>query len=239
MNRNQSFLFPYTIHTDVKNFVREIKTTEDGSKTIYLPEIDETYHSTHGALQEALHVFIQHGFHAVPNSQLRILEIGFGTGLNALLTCIEATHAAKQVYYVGLEAFPVEEEIWKAMDYPQLLKSLDAPTIFEAMHQSEFEISNRLTPNFELLKIAQKLEDFLPESEDFDLIYFDAFGPRAQADMWQTSHFQKLFNALKTGGVFVTYCAKGQVKRDLKAIGFNVESLPGPPGKREMTRCIK
>lgn len=223
----------------MQKFKREIRLTEDGSKTIYLPELDENYHSTHGALQEARHVFIQHGFHFIDKAEFTILEIGFGTGLNALLTAIECEKSGKKVTYHGLEAFPVETEILDAMDYANAIQDANAQQLYDKIHQFPFGEFHNINSTFDLLKIEEKLEQFEPLDNHFDLIYFDAFGPRAQADMWQISHFQKLYNALKPGGVLVTYCAKGQVKRDLKSVGFSLEALPGPPGKREMTRGIK
>jgi len=223
----------------MQKFTREVRLTEDGSKTIYIPELDENYHSTHGALQEAVHVFIKNGFDYFNQAELTVLEIGFGTGLNTLLTALESEKTGKKVVYHGLEAFPVEREILDAMDYAQVIKEPNTQNLFAAIHQPPFGKFCDITPSFSLLKIEEKLEDYSPTPSHFDLIYFDAFGPRAQEDMWQVVHFQKLYNALKPGGVLVTYCAKGQVKRDLKSVGFILEALPGPPGKREMTRGFK
>lgn len=222
----------------MKQFTRQIRLTEDGSKTIYIPELDENYHSTHGALQEAQHVFIRHGLNFFSDQPLHILEIGFGTGLNTLLTAIEALDR-QPISYTGLEAYPVEADILKEMDYTGVIPHPRTAAFYQAMHELPFGTSCALHANFELLKIEEKLEAYEPELSFFDLIYFDAFGPRAQEDMWAQEHFAKLFRALKPGGVLVTYCAKGQVKRDLKAVGFELEALPGPPGKREMIRAHK
>jgi tRNA U34 5-methylaminomethyl-2-thiouridine-forming methyltransferase MnmC len=222
----------------MKQFTRQIRLTEDGSKTIYIPELDENYHSTHGALQEAQHVFITHGLHSFPNQPLSVLEIGFGTGLNALLTAIEALNR-QLISYTGLEAYPVEADLLKEMDYTGVIPHPRTAELYQAMHELPFGKSGALHANFELLKVEEKLEVYEPDTSSFDLIYFDAFGPRAQEDMWAQVHFAKLFRALKPGGIMVTYCAKGQVKRDLKAVGFVLEALPGPPGKREMTRAHK
>jgi len=222
----------------MKELTRQIRLTEDGSKTIYIPELDENYHSTRGALQEAQHVFISQGLHFFPNQPLHILEIGFGTGLNALLTSIEALNR-QPISYTGLEAYPVEADILNAMDYTVVIPHPRTAEFYQAMHELPFGTSGALHANFELLKIEEKLEAYESESSFFDLIYFDAFAPRVQEDMWARIHFEKLFHALKPGGVLVTYCAKGQVKRDLKAVGFLLEALPGPPGKREMTRANK
>ena len=133
----------------------------------------------------------------------------------------------------------MEREILDDMDYANAIQDANAQQLYDKIHQFPFGELHSINSTFDLLKIEEKLEQFEPLDNHFDLIYFDAFGPRAQADMWQVSHFQKLYNALKPSGVLVTYCAKGQVKRDLKSVGFSLEALPGPPGKREMTRGIK
>lgn len=222
-----------------KGFAREIRITEDGSKTIYIPELDENYHSFHGALQEARHVFIENGFRAVNKQEFAVLEIGFGTGLNALLTALEAEYSNKMIHYHGLEAYPVESELLAQMDYCSVIDSPKCEELFTTIHRAKFDQACSINVHFELTKIHALLKDYSPKADQFDLIYYDAFGPRAQEDMWSISHFQKLFDSLKPGGIFVTYCAKGQVKRDLKSVGFQLESLPGPPGKREMTRGVK
>jgi tRNA U34 5-methylaminomethyl-2-thiouridine-forming methyltransferase MnmC len=219
-----------------KVFTREIRLTEDGSKTIYIPELDENYHSFHGALQEARHVFIQRGFRAIDKQEFAILEIGFGTGLNALLTALEAESNNKKIHYHGLEAYPVETDLLAQMDYCSVIDSPKCEDLFTAIHRAPFDKTCPINIHFELTKVHALLEDYYPKAQQFDLIYFDAFGPRAQEDMWSIAHFKKLFVSLKPGGILVTYCAKGQVKRDLKSVGFHIESLTGPPGKREMTR---
>lgn len=215
---------------------RIIKKTNDGSTTIYLPDLDENYHSNHGAIQEALHVFIQHGLHTFPtNKPLNIFEMGFGTGLNAGLTLSEAQQT---INYFGIEAYPVEETLLKELNYSELHPKLTA-SIFSKIHSVEWNQLCPITENFNLKKIKSKIEDFQLPSNYFDLIYFDAFGSRAQKEMWNIDILEKMFLGLKPEGKLVTYCAKGQFKRDLKSLGFMVESLPGPPGKREMTRAVK
>jgi tRNA U34 5-methylaminomethyl-2-thiouridine-forming methyltransferase MnmC len=201
--------------------------------------MDENYHSTHGALQEALHVFIQHGLRAFSEKQtLRIFEMGFGTGLNALLTAQEAIQREKHIHYLGVEAFPVSSDMALSMGYEKAVAP-DVAHVFAALHGAEWGSEQRISPFFTIEKIHQKIEAYLPTPSSMDLIYFDAFGPRAQADMWDISVLEKMVNLLVPGGLFVTYCAKGQLKRDLKSLGLTVESLPGPPGKREMTRAWK
>jgi len=219
---------------------REIITTGDGSKTIHMPDWNENYHSSHGALQEANHVFLRNGLDAFRDRNVvHILEVGFGTGLNAVLTLQETEKSGLQVVYNGLEAFPVSAEELAALDYGSLLDTDVMRSLYVQLHAADWDVLQAITPRFSLHKIHRKLEEMTWEPAQFDLIYFDAFGPRTQADMWQLPHFQRLFAALKPGGALVTYCAQGQVKRDLKAAGFTIEPLPGPPGKREMTRAWK
>lgn len=218
---------------------KEFKTTSDGSHTIYLPELDETYHSIHGAIQEAQHVFIKAGLKFVEGNELKILEIGFGTGLNALLTLLEVTNTEKKIEYTSLEAFPLSIEDVEQLNYVSELKLSDTErAYFNNLHNCAWEKLEAISPSFYLKKIEVKLWDYNSD-EKFDLIYFDAFGPRVQPEMWGVDVFEKMFKCLNTNGVLVTYCAKGVVKRRLKEVGFKVESLPGPPGKREMTKAIK
>jgi len=218
---------------------REIITTDDGSMSIRLPELDENYHSSHGALQEAKHVFIEHGLRAIAEKNtIRIFEMGFGTGLNALLSAQEAIHLKKHIHYIGIEAFPVPLDMALSMNYEKFV-TVDVEAVFSALHLTEWGSAQHISPFFTLEKIHQKIEDHSPKLTSVDLVYFDAFGPRAQADMWNVNVLEKMADLLVPGGLFVTYCAKGQLKRDLKSLGFTVESLPGPPGKREMTRAWK
>ena len=218
---------------------REVIVTADGSKTIYIQEMDENYHSNHGALQEANHVFIQNGLQYINNQQaISVFEMGFGTGLNALLTLVEAEKNKKKINYVGIEAFPVEIELIKKIGYEQLIEP-KFQALFSEMHTAKWNEKTDLTPYFSFEKIHQKIENHEVLEAQFDLVYYDAFGPRAQETMWIPEILGKMYRMLKPGGVLVTYCAKGQVKRDLKALGFNIEALSGPPGKREMTRAHK
>ena len=211
---------------------RTVIQTKDGSSTIHIEEIDETYHSIHGAIQEAKHVFIEAGFHQLTKEQTHILEIGFGTGLNAFLTAIECNKTKKKINYTGIEAFPISLEMIKNLNYTN---TLDNKTLFNEIQQVEWKKKSEISSLFSLIKTQTKLED-MDFNNAFDLIYFDAFGHRAQPEMWDIKLLEKCKNALKKGGLFVTYAAKGQLKRDLKTLGFTVESIPGPPGKREMTR---
>ncbi|MCB0401946.1 MAG: tRNA (5-methylaminomethyl-2-thiouridine)(34)-methyltransferase MnmD [Flavobacteriales bacterium] len=217
-----------------------IKQTSDGSNTIYLPELDETYHSVHGAIQEARHVFLRHGLnHFAGQTDLNILEVGLGTGLNALLTLLEAQKINQMIHYTAIEAKPLDEQTIALLNYQEAIGLTEEECgYFNRIHQSPWEDDNRLTSFFNFRKHHVSIQDFKTD-DSVNLIFFDAFGPRVQPEMWEEGIFRKLYQILTPGGVLVTYCAKGSVKRTLKAVGFDVEALPGPPGKREMTRAMK
>lgn len=217
---------------------RMIIETGDGSKTIFLPDLDENYHSGHGAHREAVHVFIENGIRALNKDTLSIFEMGFGTGLNALLALNEALEKDIKIEYTGIEAYPVALQDALQMEYERFVGG-DAGLLFKEIHTLEWGSEHLVHPQFVFRKIHEKIEDHTPEKQSYDLVFFDAFGPRAQAEMWEMSVLRKMYEMLKTGGILVTYCAKGQFKRDLKALGFEVKSLPGPPGKREMTQAVK
>jgi len=219
---------------------RKIITTSDGSKTIHIEQWNEQYHSIHGAIQEAKHVFISTGLEYFvekhkPKS-ISILEIGFGTGLNALLTCMVSDHIAIPITYIGVEAYPVVQEELEALNYCEQL-NVDS-TNFEAIHHAPWEQDVLITPNFTIQKQQRFFKD-IKDISAFDLIYFDAFGARVQPELWTESIFSIMYKALKPNGVLVTYSAKGSVRRAMLAVGFEVERLPGPPGKREMLRATK
>lgn len=221
---------------------REIITTADGSKTIRLPELDEQYHSKHGAINEAKHVFIKNGLDHVLDknnpSTVAILEIGFGTGLNAFITFLEAEKSNLVIDYVGVEAYPVSIKDAMVMRYPEALLAKDRESDFERMHQCMWEQPTRITPNFNITKRKQFFTDIIDQNQ-YDLIYFDAFGARVQPELWTSEIFEKMYEALRVKGILVTYAAKGSVRRAMLEIGFEVEKLPGPPGKREMLRATK
>ncbi|WP_420319974.1 tRNA (5-methylaminomethyl-2-thiouridine)(34)-methyltransferase MnmD [Flagellimonas sp.] len=217
---------------------RRIITTADGSKTIQIEDWDEQYHSKHGAVQEAYHVFIDHGLRLFKDTYIKILEIGFGTGLNALITLLEKEKLSLNIDYVGVEAFPVSLEEVQQLDYCKQLKTAQSQMIFERMHKSPWEKRVKIGPNFSLEK-QQKDFKSIDDTNLFNLIYFDAFGARVQPELWTEDIFSKMYRALMDGGVLVTYSAKGSVRRALQTVGFSVERLPGPPGKREMLRATK
>ena len=228
--------------------------TEDGSHTLFRADLDETYHSKHGAVQESQHVFINNGLrywletaatkaavitgtdgliaNADQQPQVTIFEVGFGTGLNAWLTHQLATEQNLQVRYFSVEAFPLQREVWTQLNY--------APDdmAFKALHEAPWNTSVPIDDHFTLNKLEGKLEE-LSLSEAMDIVYFDAFAPAKQPELWTYSVLEKACNALDTNGVFVTYCAKGQLKRDLRSLGLRVETLPGPPGKKEMVRAVR
>ncbi|KAF2517087.1 tRNA (5-methylaminomethyl-2-thiouridine)(34)-methyltransferase MnmD [Flavobacterium foetidum] len=217
---------------------REIIKTLDGSTTIFLKDWDEFYHSKHGAIQEAKHVFIKNGLDLFKDKSVSILEIGFGTGLNAFITFLESIKRKQCIDYVGVEAFPVAPEEVVGMNYVEELEAENYKSVFEKMHQYEWNVKNTVTSDFSLTKRKQFFHE-IDDHEIFDLIYFDAFGYRVQPELWSTLIFEKMYNSLKPGGVLVTYAARGVVKRNMIEVGFTVEKLAGPPGKREMFRAVK
>jgi tRNA U34 5-methylaminomethyl-2-thiouridine-forming methyltransferase MnmC len=217
---------------------RKIITTADGSKTIQIEDWNEQYHSVHGAIQEAYHVFIKHGLSLFHDQPLSILEIGFGTGLNALITLLESKKRGLDIVYKGIEAYPVIPEELEQLDYIEALDAADMELCFFNMHQTFWGQSHPILPNFSLIKQQIDFRE-IADVDQFDLIYFDAFGARVQPELWTEEVFAIMFRALKKDGVLVTYSAKGSVRRAMQAVGFVVERLPGPPGKREMLRALK
>lgn len=213
----------------------EFKHTKDGTPTIYLPHLDEHYHSIHGAETESMHVYIKNGLLKKLNEdipEIHILEVGLGTGLNVLLTLQNSLD--KVIHYTALEPYPLDEKIYMHTHFTQFMSDES----YAKIHQSEFEEQVMLSENFSFLKKKIHLEEFYPE-DMYNLIYFDAFGPRVQPDIWSIANFQKLYSATLNTGVLVTYCSKGEVRRAMLQAGFKVEKLAGPPGKREMLRAVK
>lgn len=218
---------------------RKVIITQDGSSSIYLPEWNEHYHSIHGAIQEAYHVFIKHGLSLFKDEkEIELLEMGFGTGLNALITLIEGQKMNISINYTGLEAYPVSLKEMKQLNYLALLDAKEKELEFVNMHEGNWEEKLIISDSFFLTKRQQKFQYF-NEKNRYNLIYFDAFGARVQPELWTETIFQQMFEALAEGGVLVTYAAKGSVRRAMLISGFEVEKLPGPPGKREMLRATK
>ena len=210
--------------------------TNDGSHSIFNPEVNETYHSKHGAIVEAEYIFIRHGFSAANKKNLTILEIGFGTGLNALLTSQKATQKKVTVNYYTMELYPVNKDKYKKLNFTDLI-GMEKDDLLD-LHQSEWEKECQITDYFKLTKSKTSLENYTSKTK-FDIIYFDAFSPEKQPELWTDIIFKKMHKYLKEDGFLVTYCAKGVVKRTMKAVGFEIVVLDGPPGKRQMTRANK
>ncbi len=221
--------------------------TADGSHSLFNPELNETYHSVHGAVQESRHVFVSNGFdflrERMPAGPVRIFEVGFGTGLNALLTLRSAREHSREVHYTAIESAPLDETVWRQLNHGSVVGDADA---FTRMHECPWDQEVPVDPAFTLLKRHGDIHSWQPlpptageVAHRFQVIYFDAFAPAKQPDMWTVDVLKKVVDAMSPGGVFVTYCAKGQVKRDLKRLGLTVETLPGPPGKKEMVRGMR
>lgn len=211
----------------------QIRKTDDGSETLWSEQYKETYHSTFGAITESEHVFIEAGFNMVNANSVHIFEMGFGTGLNALLTCLAARKLNKHIVYHAIELHPVSLDIVSGLNAP-----MDSQDMFRKLHESEWNKEIALTSMFHLKKIRCSLQDWQPDST-YNLVYYDAFSPETQPELWTKEIFDKIYQMLNLGGILTTYCAKGYVRRNLVAAGFKVERLPGPPGKREMLRGRK
>lgn len=214
--------------------------TSDGSHSLFSGQYGVSYHSRHGAIQETQHVFINAALRlkALTQQNISILEIGFGTGLNAFMTLLAAEKRNLKVQYVAIEAYPITYQQASALNYAQLLKKEDYQPIFLKMHEDNWNENLQLSNHFQLTKLKKKFEE-LDFDNQFDIIYFDAFAPNSQPELWGADILGAMYKALKSEGVMTTYCAKGVVKRTMKAVGFEIEALKGPPGKREMTRAIK
>ena len=217
---------------------KEIILTRDGSSSIFLPELNETYHSRFGAIQEAKHVFIKNGLSFFNDKSVSILEIGFGTGLNVFITFLETLETHQNINYVGIEAYPVAIEIIENLNYVSALNATAYQSIFDEMHLSDWESVNRIATHFNLTKRKQKFEE-ISDSNTFNLIYFDAFGFDVQPELWSEAIFQKMYDALLPNGVLVTYACRTSIKKAMINAGFKVEKLQGAPGKREMLRAFK
>ncbi|MCB0755023.1 MAG: tRNA (5-methylaminomethyl-2-thiouridine)(34)-methyltransferase MnmD [Flavobacteriales bacterium] len=212
----------------------KLVTTKDGSQTILNTTLGSTYHSRHGALTESNHVFLDQGLKRVVDGgkeQVRLFEMGFGTGLNALLTWKAARESGLRIDYHGLELYPVPENVWMAYELPAELKS--GQDEFRKIHEAAWNTQVQMDDSFQLTKNHLSLTDY-ESDQRFDLIYYDAFEPETQPELWTEEVFEKLFGMMEDGGVLTTYCCKGYVRRNMIAAGFVVEKVPGPPGKREM-----
>lgn len=221
----------------------QLINTSDGSHSIRHLGLNETYHSTHGAIQESRHIYIQQGLHYVidqfhPQS-LRILEMGFGTGLNALLTMIDEKADNIKKTYHAIEAYPVPDGILEQLNYPDLLRHQKATQSFSELHKAAWNKEVKLNADFIIHKIWADIQSLQMKNENYDLVYFDAFAPRVQPEIWSKSVLANVIRAMGNSGVIVTYCANGQFKRNLKDLEMQVEEVPGPPGKRVMVRAYR
>ena len=214
--------------------------TNDGSHSVYSETYGVTYHSKYGAMTESAHVFIAAGlrYKAVVQREIAILETGFGTGLNAFMSWLEAERRNLQLRYVGLETLPIAQEEALVLNYAELLGVPERSEDFLGLHQNTWSVDHIVSEHFQFRKEQVSIETY--EAVDaFDVVYFDAFAPQAQPELWTADVFARMYHALRPEGVLVTYCAQGAFKRTLKQVGFQVERLQGPPGKREMTRATK
>ncbi len=212
-----------------------LRKTEDGSHTLYNQAIDECYHSVHGAKNESNHIFIQSAFLQCRKQEISVFEVGFGTGLNAFLTYLTAEKNNQKVHYETVELFPVTHDFYSNLNYSETDKER---SIFEKLHQSEWNKYTSINSDFSLFKHFGDMKD-LELKNMFDIVYFDAFSPEKQPDMWDKLIFEKLYNAMNQDAILTTYCAKGVVRRTLQEVGFTVERLAGPIGKREILRATK
>lgn len=220
----------------------EVRVTADGSSTLYVPDLDEHYHSTHGAVQEAQHVYLGAGLEPIlagATSPVQILEIGFGTGLNALLTLQRSLASPQPIRYDTIEKYPLPPAVIQELGVERYVLNPELLDYHQQLHSAAWDTSVALTPRFTLRKITGALQDTVLPNDTYHVVYFDAFAPEKQPDMWTDEIFAQLHAAAAPGGVLVSYCAKGSFRRSLKAAGWLVEKIPGPPGKREMTRARK
>ena len=213
----------------------QIEKTNDGSNTLFVPELNEHYHSIKGALTESEHIFIRMGLEHCAKTDISLLEIGFGTGLNAFLTLLKAEETGRHVNYTTIEKFPLDEDIIRNLHYPELAAPEQADYFYE-IHRAAWNTPQAVSPFFILHKIEGDFTDYRFEGK-YDLIYFDAFAPEKQPEMWSQELFDYLYSLMNPGGILTTYCAKGAVRRMMQTSGFIIERLPGPPGgKREILR---
>lgn len=225
---------------------RKVVLTEDDSATLYSSQYQQHYHSTHGALQESLHVFIRAGLHhpalfflQEQNTALEVLEMGLGTGLNAALTFADEQWKNKPINYTALEKHPLSAQEWQQLQGSNRVKQASWESLWQQIEQAPWNQNYAFSPKRHLRKLQTDLLLWEPPSETFHLIYYDAFAPTTQPELWTPKVFLKIYRATAPGGILVTYCVKGSVRRALQAAGYTVEKIPGPPGKREMTRAFK
>ncbi len=215
---------------------RIIKLTNDGSPTIYNATVNECYHSIFGAIQESQHVFIKNGFELIKKQHLNVFEMGFGTGLNAFLTLVSAEENNITTFYDAIELYPLENKIINELSYE--IKNSIYNNKYNEIHNANWGEYNKISPHFYLRKIKANILEYEFE-KTYDVVYFDSFSPEKQPELWTYEVFKKIFNNIQINGILTTYCAKGIVKRTLKSVGFEVNLVEGPPGKRQMIIAIK
>ena len=223
-------------------YQKRIIKSDDGSHTIELIDQNEQYHSTHGAIQESEHVYIQHGLKSVStqNKTINILEVGMGTGLNVLLSYRYAINHGLSINYTTVEAYPLEENIWKKLNYSQLTDVKNSfSAIYNQIHESEWHKKIQLGDHFTFYKIDQKIQDISLKEDYYDVVYHDAFNPNLEPDLWSEALFGKIYKSMKSNSLLTTYSTKGIIKRALKSCGFIIQKKPGPPGKREILNAVK
>ena len=219
-----------------------IIVTADGSHTLQSLQFSETYHSTFGAINESMHVFVSAGLHMALErfpGGMNILEVGFGTGLNALLTLLDPEVRGCRISYTAVEAFPLDEALWQGLNYPGLLKDENAAKYYESLHRCGWDEDHEAAPGFMIRKVKLRVQDYLAAENHFNLVYHDAFSPAVQPEMWTAELFTHLSAMICPGGILVSYSSKGAVRRAMQEAGFRMEKIPGPTGKREMLRGIK
>lgn len=214
----------------------KIIKTSDNSNTIYSERFKEHYHSINGAIQESNLIFIDSALKQIKKNDISVFELGFGTGLNAFLTLIYSVKNKLNIYYESIELYPVPENIWSQLNYSENLKNFND---FFAIHNCKWNSIEKINQNFTLMKIQKALENYNENDRKFDIVYFDAFSPEIQPEMWKQGVFEKMFNLMNSNSILTTYSAKGQVRKNLQNAGFKVERIPGPAGKREITRALK
>lgn len=240
-NQSCKFVFQFIAWLKLK---RIIQLTADGSHTITIPELNVAYHSKHGSIQESNHVFIKEGLQYLldknlfnKNDTINIFEVGFGTGLNALLSLKEAIHRNKKIFYQTIEPYPLSIDEAEKLNYPSILNK-DLEKYFLQLHTCSWNKEVIIHSLFSFEKMSNALQDF-SLSKKFHLIYFDAFDPNTQPELWTESAFIKMFDLLYNNGILVTYCSKGVVRRAMQAAGFSIQKIAGPLGKREIVRALK
>ena len=215
----------------------ELIITEDGSHTLYVKELDEHYHSHHGAVTESRHVFIEAGLKAVRGDHINIFEMGFGTGLNAFLSLVDSQGSGKTIHYTGLDKYPLETGVLESLNYASLFTEIERK-FFHHIHNIPWNKSIKINDEFTLEKKKGDIAS-LDIIDQYNLVFFDAFSPGKQPELWTTEIFTRIYRSMLPGSILTTYSSKGQVRRNLTEAGFRVEKLTGPPGKRDMTRAWK